>query len=125
MLGIGLTPEGIEQNDVIYDYMLEVPLHEKKPNMAQWFSDYATRRYGFAHMRNPHLLDKAWQLLRISVYTDPIGVTNHGRYVVVSLPKLNLHSTMWYDRRNVTEATKLFANFLHDNPNAKDSETFA
>lgn len=120
MLGIGLTPEGIEQNDVVYDYMTEVTWYEREPDMAQWISEYSIRRYGLYS----ESVDRGWQLLRASVFTDPIGVQNHGRYALNNLPQLEYHSTMWYDRKNVTEALKLFAQTLNTHPELLNSETF-
>ncbi|OTF71542.1 alpha-N-acetylglucosaminidase-like protein, partial [Euroglyphus maynei] len=81
LLGIGLTMEGIEQNDIVYDYMTETTWYDRQPDMIEWFSHYVRRRYGFVDkFIGTELLDQAWQLLRISVYTDPIGIRNHGRY---------------------------------------------
>lgn len=36
MVGIGLTPEGIEQNYVIYEFMVETTWEENPVNISQW-----------------------------------------------------------------------------------------
>lgn len=120
MLGIGLTPEGIEQNDIMYEYMSEVAWHKQAPDMARWVSKYVHRRYATQDSR----VDKAWQLLRTSVYTDPIGISNHGRYTINVRPELNFKSTVWYDQHNVTEALRLLAQFINSNSQMLQSETF-
>lgn len=114
--------EGIEQNDIVYDFMTETPWYNEPPEMVEWFNHYIHRRYGFQNK----LLEQAWQLLRISVYCDPIGIRNHGRYVITSVPQPGLHSQLHYNPQNVTESLKLFAKFIN-NYNATlflSSETF-
>lgn len=120
MLGIGLTPEGIEQNPVMYEYMTEVIWYATAPDMDHWVETYATQRYGIQDSR----VSKAWHLLRASVFTDPHGLHNHGRYAINVLPRLNFKSVMWYNPRNVTEAFKLLAQFAHSNNEMLRSETF-
>lgn len=61
MIGIGLTPEGIEQNDVIYDFMMETTWYSSSIDLIKWFSDYSQRRYGILD----ESLVSAWQLLRV------------------------------------------------------------
>ncbi|KAH9517193.1 Multidrug resistance-associated protein 4, variant 2 [Dermatophagoides farinae] len=121
-LGIGLTMEGIEQNDIVYDYMTETSWYDRAPDMIEWFSHYVRRRYGFMDkFLETELLDQAWQLLRISVYTDPIGIRNHGRYVITMVPKPGLHSQLSYNPLNLTEAVKLMVKFV--NLNSKSETT--
>ncbi|XP_075680093.1 alpha-N-acetylglucosaminidase-like [Dermatophagoides pteronyssinus] len=112
MLGIGITPEGIEQNDIVYDYMLEIPWYNQAPNQTEWFSRYYRRRYGI----NDQHLDYAWQLLRKSVYNDPIGIKNHGRYIFISRPRPHSHSMLWYDPKDISKALCLFYEYLEKNP---------
>ncbi|KAJ6225797.1 hypothetical protein RDWZM_004342 [Blomia tropicalis] len=121
MLGIGLTPEGIEQNDVAYEYMMETLWYDSEPDMTQWFTNYTIRRYGLYDK----LIDQAWQLLKSSVYTDPIGIHNHGNYAIVRRPRIGFYSTLWYDPKNVTAALRLMGQYLQTNPwIVYKSETF-
>ena len=46
MVGIGITPEGIETNYVLYDLMLEMGWRHEQVVAQEWLKDYATRRYG-------------------------------------------------------------------------------
>jgi len=61
MIGIGLTPEGIEQNDIIYDFMMETIWYTSPVNLDKWVSDYTHRRYGLI---NKDVI-KAWHLLQV------------------------------------------------------------
>lgn len=62
MIGTGLTPEGIFQNDVMYEFMNENAWRKSPRNISHWISNYAIRRYG-SYDKN---VDKAWQLLKVS-----------------------------------------------------------
>ncbi|MDD3907905.1 MAG: alpha-N-acetylglucosaminidase TIM-barrel domain-containing protein, partial [Bacteroidales bacterium] len=68
MMGIGLTPEGIEQNPVLYDLMLENVWRNTPIDLESWLKDYAFCRYG---KKNMHA-ERAWDLLSKSVYADSI-----------------------------------------------------
>ena len=46
MVGIGISPEGIETNYVVYDLMLEMGWRSDEVETQTWLKDYATRRYG-------------------------------------------------------------------------------
>lgn len=39
-VGIGLTPEGINQNYVMYDFMTEMALHSHSINTQKWYQKY-------------------------------------------------------------------------------------
>ena len=36
MIGIGITPEGINQNDVVYEFMLEHAWRKAPENLSSW-----------------------------------------------------------------------------------------
>lgn len=78
MRGIGLTMEGIEQNPVIYDLMLENVWRDTPIALNEWLNDYAFRRYG---KRNANA-EKAWELMSRTVYAD--SVTNGGAESIVT-----------------------------------------
>jgi len=68
MIGTGLTPEGINQNDMIYDLMNEMGTWINQTLTSQqvqhWVLSYANRRYGGIS----DSVVKAWQFLTKSVY---------------------------------------------------------
>lgn len=69
MAGIGLTPEAIEQNPVMYELMLEHVWNNKTIDLDTWLKDYARRRYG---KKNQHA-ELAWMILKNSVYNGGIS----------------------------------------------------
>lgn len=71
MVGLGITPEAIEQNPIVYELFLENAWRLEQPlsreQVEQWTQAYAARRYGIdsAEAR------EAWGQLVQSVYSDP------------------------------------------------------
>ncbi|CAG2113416.1 unnamed protein product, partial [Medioppia subpectinata] len=106
MLGIGLTPEGIEQNDIIYDFMTESTWYSAPVDLNQWVTQYVRRRYNYINED----ITKAWNLLQNSVFTDGIKVHNHGEYTINKRPSLKSRSVLWYKPSDVFNAYKLFIN---------------
>jgi len=78
MLGIGLTMEGIEQNPVMYELMLENVWRDDPVNLDAWLKNYAFRCYG----KKNEEAEKAWDILRYSVYAD--STTNGGAESIIT-----------------------------------------
>jgi alpha-N-acetylglucosaminidase len=68
MVGIGLTPEAIEQNPVLYQLMLDNIWTDKPINVSSWLKEYTLQRYGNKNA----LADQAWEILYKTVYTGGI-----------------------------------------------------
>jgi alpha-N-acetylglucosaminidase len=66
MIGVGLTPEGIEQNDVIYDFMMETIWYTSPVDLDKWVTNYAHRRYGFINQD----IISAWHLLQVIFFLE-------------------------------------------------------
>ena len=64
LAGIGLTPEGIEQNPVMYELMLDNIWNTQPIDLDQWLPAYVWRRYGKINGN----AEKAWQILKNTVY---------------------------------------------------------
>lgn len=73
--GIGLTPEGIENNSMMYELMCELPWLDSKPDISKWVSDYARTRYGGVKSA---ATDSAWQILAASIYNCPPDSAGEG-----------------------------------------------
>ncbi|CAG9786889.1 unnamed protein product [Diatraea saccharalis] len=103
MIGIGLTPEGINQNYVIYDLMLETGWR-KEPiqDLDKWVADYAERRYGCNNTTD------AWKLLLHSVYNFEGLNKIRGKYVVTRRPSLRIKPWAWYKSKDLFDAFKTF-----------------
>jgi len=109
MVGIGLTPEAIQQNPAIFELMMDNTWRDEPIDLKWWLKDYASRRYGKTNAN----INTAWELLLSSVYrTIPVhsGVAS----IIVGRPSLNMgddwrvDTVKHYDARPVIEAWKLF-----------------
>lgn len=93
MTGIGLTPEAIEQNPVLYELMLEHAWHKDAIDLDQWLKAYALRRYGAKN----EWAEKAWIILKNTVYNG--GISSGGpESIIVSRPTLDPY-TRWANTR--------------------------
>jgi len=105
--GIGLTPEGIEQNPVIYSLMLHHVWDDKPVNVPEWLNNYAHNRYGVINANT----EKAWAILHKVVYNEP------GSYesIITARPTFN-KSNDWastdlpYNPAQLIEAWTAFIN---------------
>lgn len=101
MSGIGLTPEAIEQNPVMYELMLEHAWNNKPIHLDTWLKAYAHRRYGAA---NPHA-EAAWDILRRTVYDG--GISSGGpESIIVARPGL-MASRRWANPRKFYKSEDL------------------
>lgn len=59
---LGITPEGINQNYVMYEFALERGWDQTSTNIEKWVEQYTLARYG----QENDFIKKAWHLLRVS-----------------------------------------------------------
>lgn len=71
--GIGMAPEGIENNEVIYELMSDAGWREDSISIDQWLENYWTCRYG----KTPEKSAIFWGEMQRSVYGS---FTDHPRY---------------------------------------------
>ncbi|XP_036195663.1 alpha-N-acetylglucosaminidase isoform X2 [Myotis myotis] len=105
MVGTGMAPEGIGQNEVVYALMAELGWR-KGPvaDLGAWVTSFAARRYGVSHEGT----EAAWRLLLRSVYNCSGEACNgHNRSPLVKRPSLQMVTTVWYNRSDVFEAWRL------------------
>jgi len=122
MVGIGLTPEAIEQNPALYELMLSNVWRNNNIDTKDWLKDYAERRYGKSNTQ----INDAWGLLLNSVY----GATPHRGgpcSIICGRPALNAGSdwrvdtVMNYDPKKLAQAWSLFIAAADD---LKESDGF-
>lgn len=89
MVGIGLTPEAIEQNPVMYELMLEHVWADQPVDLDKWLSGYTLRRYG---KRNENAI-KAWEILKNTVYNG--GISSGGPESIITGRPTFSKSTKW------------------------------
>lgn len=118
LVGLGMAPEGIEQNPVVYELMAELAWRKEAVNLSNWVSLYACRRYGTSNKS----LALAWQLLFRSVYNCTIpGYKNHNKSPLVHRPSLKMQTDIWYDPADLYNAWRLI---LEAAPSLMAVETF-
>lgn len=122
MVGIGLTPEAIEQNPALYELMLSNVWRNNTIDTKDWLKDYAERRYGKSNTQ----INDAWGLLLSSVY----GTTPHRGgpcSIICGRPSLSTGSdwrvdtVMNYDPKKLAQAWGLFISAADD---LKESDGF-
>ncbi len=69
MVGFGISPEGIDQNEVVYELLTDMGWIDKPLDLNKWISNYCMSRYG-AYPENMKL---AWQNLLKHVYSNQMG----------------------------------------------------
>jgi len=77
MLGMGLTPEGIDQNPVLYELMTDLMWTDKPVKVSNWLVGYVRSRYGDA----PSAALEAWDILHKTAYSG-IGQSQGSRFYV-------------------------------------------
>lgn len=105
MVGTGMAPEGISQNEVVYSLMAELGWRKDPvPDLAAWVTNFAARRYGVSHPD----AGAAWRLLLRSVYNcSGEACRGHNRSPLVRRPSLQMNTSVWYNRSSVFEAWRL------------------
>uniref|UniRef100_A0ABI7X4W2 N-acetyl-alpha-glucosaminidase n=1 Tax=Felis catus TaxID=9685 RepID=A0ABI7X4W2_FELCA len=98
MVGTGMAPEGIGQNEVVYALMAELGWR-KDPvaDLEAWVTGFAARRYGVSHGNT----EAAWRLLLRSVYNCS-DVFEAWRLLLTTTPSLATSPTFRYDLLDVT-----------------------
>ncbi|XP_056649230.1 alpha-N-acetylglucosaminidase isoform X2 [Diorhabda sublineata] len=115
MVGIGLTPEGINQNYVIYDLMSENAWRKAPTNLTEWFRQFSIRRYGKVNEE----ISGAWLILKDTVYNFHGLERMRGKYAITWTPTLKLDVWTWYNYTKLFEAWDIFvknADDLKDSP---------
>lgn len=125
LTGVGLTPEGVENNPVMYELLSELIWRPEKFDKNEWLHNYAKARYGASDVN----VDKAWNKLAATIYNCPWGNMQQGttESVFCARPskevwQVSSWSRMapYYEPADVIEAAKMFAKGarkLKDNPN--------
>lgn len=108
MTGIGLTPEGIEQNPALFELMLENTWQRETINLDEWLKAYANRRYGAENQA----IHNAWAILKSTVYSG--GLTEGGQEsIIVARPTFSVQghrvlTKLNYDPLELAKAWEIF-----------------
>ena len=66
LVGIGSAPEGLENNEVVYELLSDAAWTDKGINLNEWIANYCMARYG----KYPDKMKAAWNGFRKSVYSS-------------------------------------------------------
>lgn len=66
MIGFGSAPEGIENNEVVYELLADMGWTNKEIDLDIWLEEFSNARYG----GYPEKMETAWEQLRESVYSS-------------------------------------------------------
>lgn len=123
--GVGIMPEGIHNNPVIYDLILELAWHADKVDVKDWIKSYVRYRYG---SDNPQL-QTAWQGLVTTAYSSfPQYQEGPNESVFCARPTLKDVPVSTWGTRKRNYDTKAFAaavaTFLKAAPAMKNNATY-
>jgi alpha-N-acetylglucosaminidase len=110
LAGLGIVPEGIENNEVLYELIADTAWTDRPIDVAAWLKDYARARYG---PETPAAVDRAFALLHEGPYRRLIP---HPHFTWQLTPGRGRQAG---DDPNLMPAADAFlsaAPALHDNP---------
>lgn len=84
MVGIGATPEGAENNPMLYDILFELPWRETAPDKTEWINEYTVARYGAENAT----VKSAYAKLMNSVYNCTTGQQGTSEPIICAIPSL-------------------------------------
>lgn len=110
--GVGMTPEGIENNPVMYELVMELPWREHRFTRDEWLKGYVYARYGV----EDEALQQVWDLLGNGIYNSPKEKIQQGTHesVFCARPGLDVYQVSswsemkeYYNPQDVIEAARL------------------
>lgn len=126
MTGIGLTPEGIDNNPVMYELVSELIWRPEQFSKEDWLNGYCEARYGSKNAN----AEKAWKELANTIYNCPWGILQQGttESIFCARPsdkawRVSSWSRMkpYYKPQDVINAAKKFGAAA---PKLKDNENY-
>ena len=100
LIGFGFAPEGIENNEVIYELLSDWGWRERAIDLDEWLKMYCNSRYG----SYPENMKEAWSLLRTSCFGT---FTDHPRFKYQFRPTQS-HGGSVHVSDDFNKAVKLF-----------------
>lgn len=123
--GIGIIPEGIYNNPVVYDLMLELGWHSGKTDVNRWIKNYQLYRYG----KTDAVMEKAWDIFLKTIYSSPdIPQEGAPESIFCARPSTSIGSVSTWGTRKRNYNTALFKEgvklFVTLEEKYKNSETY-
>lgn len=103
--GVGITPEGIENNPVMYELLYELPWRPEKFTREEWIKGYVKARYGTEDAQ----LQKAWEVLAATCYNCKRVQEGTTESVFCARPQEDIHSvSSWGSSDMYYKASELY-----------------
>lgn len=121
MMGIGLTPEGIDQNPALYQLMTDNVWRDDTIDLNKWLREYTWRRYG----KKNATINEAWHILKNTVYSG--GLTEGGPESIITGRPTFAKNTAWTNTTltyNPMELVKAWNLFMKASDSLKSSDGF-
>lgn len=124
MTGIGIAPEGTNNNPVKYDLFLEMMWEDEDIDLDSWVEHYVERRYGAdsEHAKN------AWKLLLETSYMNTNGYADPPESIINARPQFdatkaapNGNTNIHYNKQKFEKALSYL---MEDYDALKDSEGY-
>lgn len=116
--GVGSTLEGLNPNDVMFDFVFERPWNANAPDINDWTANYADRRCGKTDAK----LRQAWQEYKDKVYIS--NQSSHASTIIAARPTLTKHGgwftdpKIYYDNKDLLRVWNLM---LQTSDTSRDS----
>jgi len=120
LIGFGIAPEGIENNEIIYELLSDVAWSDKPVNLDDWIKGYCHQRYGGF----PEDMKTAFGFLRKSCYGS---FTDHPRFRFQLHPNIDFNSLVpdfQSDVHSSEEYTKAVGAFLSCRKDFQDNKLY-
>lgn len=85
MVGFGITPEGIFQNYILYEFALEMAWVMKSQNLKDWITSFINARYGHVDSN----IINAYEIFFQTVYNYKGYSWMNGAYTYITRPRIN------------------------------------
>ena len=109
MVGIGYMPEGVAADEVFFDVVADLAIHEEPLAWEPWLSGFVRNRYG---MCNENLLE-AWRILAFEIYVAD-GMDGPRESALLARPSMEMkHVNTWgsdeftYDNQSMIRVCRL------------------
>ncbi|MEO5945000.1 MAG: alpha-N-acetylglucosaminidase [Ferruginibacter sp.] len=112
MKGVGIMPEGLHNNPVVYDFILDLGWHKEHVDAGKWLPTFVESRYGVDNIK----IQNAWQIFLQTIYASfDRNQEGPGESVFCARPSMDIESaSSWgttarnYDTEKFKEAVKQF-----------------
>lgn len=111
--GVGTTPEGIENNPVMFELLYELPWRTERLDADDWLQGYLQARYGKEIVPE---VREAWRALLHTVYNAPVNLSGEGTIesLLCARPGFHLdrtstwgHARLFYAADSTAKAARL------------------